>query len=717
MNLRLSQKIPAIITLATLITGGALTYFATHELRVSAEHTAQKSMQNQLMVREKALTAYLQTIIADMHTQGNSPLIIQATNDFTRAWAALGNNQTKYLQDLYITNNPNKTGEKHLLDAAPDGTEYSRLHAFYHPYLRDFLVRQDYYDIFIFDTKGNLLYTVFKELDYATNLNTGEWKDSGLGEIYRMALAQESAQEVSYIDFAPYAPSHGAPASFMGRPIEDAKGNRIGVLVYQMPIANLNAIFNDERGLGETGKIVLVGNDGLARNDIRFAKESTILKHKVESDEAKAALGNESGVNLYAKDINGEHVITAYMPFDFKGAHFALMYEMAYEEVMRGMVAARNELFMISAVIIALITIAGIFFARTISNPLNRITGAMEEISQNKLETEVPARDRKDEIGEMAAALQVFKENGIRMNDMKEEQARQAKKAEEEKRKAMQQLADDFESKVQSIIDTVATAASQMCDTAEGMKGSVTNASTQAGEAASSSGQTSHNVENVAAAIEEMSASVREIAGQVSKSSEIVTDAVDKAQNADEIVRSLSEAVTQIGDISILIQGIADQINLLALNATIESARAGEAGKGFAVVASEVKNLATQTANATDQIIQNIENVKVVSEKVSEALVQIQGSIKDVNQYSSGIAAAVEEQSAATDEITANMQQASQGVQNINNNISNVSKDVEIADAGAIEVLDSAKLLSQQSTALSEQVKQFLASIRSDKAA
>lgn len=366
-------------------------------------------------------------------------------------------------------------------------------------------------------------------------------------------------------------------------------------------------------------------------------------------------------------------------------------------------------------IVLALITcsvISGLVALFLVIKPLAHIVDAMSVLAAGNTNTEVPFNDRTNEVGSMAKAVQVFKLNMIEANRLKAEQEAQKARTEAEKRAAMQTLADNFESGIQGIIGMVSSASTELFITAEGMKKIVASVSIESGNAASASQQTTGNVQSVASAVEEMSASIREIASQVSKSSMVVTNAVDKATHADQIVQALAAAVIEIGSISELIQNIAGQINLLALNATIESARAGEAGKGFAVVASEVKNLAMQTGKATQEISQQIDNIKHVSVEVATVLKDIQDAIRDVNSYSSGIASAVEEQSAATREISANMQQAAHGVDNISTNITKITHNATNADSGASEVLVAAKTLSEQSEKLNVEVRQFLDGVR-----
>ncbi|HEU5047918.1 MAG TPA: methyl-accepting chemotaxis protein [Rickettsiales bacterium] len=282
----------------------------------------------------------------------------------------------------------------------------------------------------------------------------------------------------------------------------------------------------------------------------------------------------------------------------------------------------------------------------------------------------------------------------------------------EEARSSRLKLADSFESGVHGIIESINAAASALNNTAEGMGRVVGDVSQKSNSASAASGETAANVEHVATAVEELSTAVQEISSQIAKSTALVTETVHRTDKADQTTQVLAAAVEQISQILLLIENIAGQINLLALNATIEAARAGDAGKGFAVVASEVKNLASQTAKATEEISKHINNIQAVSKDVTVALNAIKTSISDVNQYAGGISAAAEEQSATTTEISTNMQHALTGVQHITENISSISQGMGEVDHEAKNVLDAAKMLSEHSDTLRHQVRMLLQGIR-----
>jgi methyl-accepting chemotaxis protein len=349
---------------------------------------------------------------------------------------------------------------------------------------------------------------------------------------------------------------------------------------------------------------------------------------------------------------------------------------------------------------------------RRVVRAVTDMTASMGRLAQGDLEVDIAGADRRDEIGAMAQAVAVFKQNALEVKRLETEQKEAEVRAQTEKRAALHRLADEFEASIKGVAGGVASAAEEMRSTAASMSAIAEQASRQALAVSSASEEASTNVQTVASAAEELTASIGEISRQVSQAATISNRAVDDAQRTDEIVRGLAEAAVKIGTVVKLINDIASQTNLLALNATIEAARAGDAGKGFAVVAGEVKTLASQTANATGEIDTQIREIQASTQRAVDSIVAIGGTIGEISRISTAIASAVEQQGAATGEIARNVQQAAAGTAEVSRNVTGVTEAANEAGNAATGVLGAAAELSKQSAALNDQVGRFLDDIR-----
>jgi methyl-accepting chemotaxis protein len=349
--------------------------------------------------------------------------------------------------------------------------------------------------------------------------------------------------------------------------------------------------------------------------------------------------------------------------------------------------------------------------SRRAINPLHAMRDAMLKVAAGDLSIDVGYAERRDEIGALAGALVMFKQQAVEKERI-EQQERDRNLGTAARQQAVEAHITAFEDQIRRALNALDTASSQMRTTSDEMSDVSDQTNTQAHQAAKASGEASNNVQSVASASEELSTSINDISRQVAHAANIASRAVDMARQTDYTVQGLSKTAGRIGEVVGLINDIASQTNLLALNATIEAARAGNAGKGFAVVASEVKTLASQTAKATEEISEQISAVQKVAVEAIDAIKGIGGIIGEVNEVASAIAAAVEEQGAATREITRSTQQAALGTKAVSDNIEGVSAGADAAGAAALNVKSAAGALGSQAQQLRRQVDEFLGKIR-----
>jgi methyl-accepting chemotaxis protein len=703
MNITL--KLPSVIigiavagTVAVAVAGyvaAARTVAEVSEARLSAIADAQA----------RAARGWLEGFGNSALATASNKSAIAALMEMRKAWETLGPGAAETLVTAYVTGNSGP--DRSELDSA-GRSPYDKAHKTWHAMVRGIRAEMGAADILFADPAGRVVYSVAKRDDFAADLASPALAATAAGRAFAAAAALADRGAVM-VPVADYAPAGAASAAFFAAPIRVGK-KTMGVVLVEAGPPSLDALMADVTGLGATGDVLLVHASGLVQNDSpRTADIAERLTPAVGGSLVDAALAGTGGYGALPGFRGSDHV-AAVAPFEVLGERFAVVAAQDAAEVDAPLVALRTFLVAVALAVALAAGLAGWISSRRLTTRLGRLKGVMSDLAAGRLDVEVPVDTANDEITAMGDTVRVFRETGLERERLA--RAEEVTRAATERRAAaVAGAVEAFRSEVAAALEAVKTEASAMLSTADGLVGGARIASSDAEKAATGSLDASRNVESVAAASQEMVASMGEISRLVTMTSQTVETAAVNAARADEKIVALATAADRIGDVVRLISEIAGQTNLLALNATIEAARAGEAGRGFAVVASEVKALAAQTARATEDIAGQVQAIQETTGDAVAVIRAITEVMASVNGNTASIAAAVEEQGAASEEITRSIVEASGGSRSAAAAIAEVERAIRETAESAGRVVTASTSVSAQTERIRGSVSDFLAAV------
>jgi len=691
----LKFRLPALMVGFALLVSGMLLTYSFLEKRSYALNSAQKAFQSEALQRQDNLQDWLADMEKGLTVLATSPSTRNGIADLGAAYRSIPGDPRAVLQDAYITANPNPPERRALLVDVAGPLPYFQQHSTIHPTFTQWAELFGFYDIFLFDLNGNLVYTVIKEDDFAQNFVSGPFAETGLGRTFR-AARDGTAGTIYMSDLEEYAPSNNIPAGFMATRVLGEDGRSVGVVAVQMPLAELTRLAVGADTLGETGDAYLIGSDRKTRSESRFAGRFGVLDTVPMSPQVEDILAGREKFEVNAMLMSGQTGLARTLLIEGPGVTWGLIVEQDLAEIMAPVDRALVRMLAITGVAALIVLGLGIVISRSVTGPIERVSAAIKAVADGDLHIAVTGADRRDEIGRIALTLDGLRQKLIGAEIAEAERERlqiEQTKVVDALSLGLRNLAtgdltqpitqpfapdyeglrQDFNDMLEQLSDTI----SQVIDASSSIRGRSTEISQASENLSNRTENQAAALEETAAALDEMTASVKSAADGARQVEGIVREARQEAEQSAGIVQGAVAAMTeirkssdQISQIIGVIDDIAFQTNLLALNAGVEAARAGDAGRGFAVVASEVRALAQRSSAAAKEIktlisasTQHVGRGVEQVDRTGEALASIVDRVSHISTLISDIAAGAGEQSTGLAEINVGITQLDQVTQ------------------------------------------------------
>jgi methyl-accepting chemotaxis protein len=691
------MRIKLPITLAALAFVSILSVMTVSSLLTKTEQlkAAEEVFQVSVHARASQLYSWLNNVEATLLTNAAAKQTVDAVYTLTSTFNDLKGQAKTVLQNAYIAQNPNPAGQRHKMDRA-DGSElYHSEHAKYHKSFRTLMEQNHYYDVFLINRDGNVVYTVYKEADFADNIVTGPLASTGLGDVYAQAM-KAKAGEVFLSSFEPYAPSAGAFALFMATPIVSDMGTNVGVLAIQLPIDILSKLIVEGEMVGDSTEIYLLGSNSRSLTPSRHEGKFSIGDQLESLPHIKEAWNNKQTLQRDTVLQSGNEGMSQTYLLEKKGDSWLLVAERDSADILGSYYSLLTMQILVGAASLFVVSAIGIWVARAFAKPITDINTSIKDVAAGKYDGALPYTDQKDEIGTIAVSLDEMRGSLASAHEMEQQRlVKQSEQAEVVKRltAGLQSLSDGDLSQTidEPFAESYEVLRGYFNNTVEKMRDSMSQIASatesiraQSGEMTKASEDLAHRtevqaatLEETAAAMDEMTASVKSAADGLREVESIVIEARKDADQCGNVVKEAVSAMSeiekssdQISQIIGVIDDIAFQTNLLALNAGVEAARAGDAGRGFAVVASEVGALAQRSSTAAKEIktligtsSQHVERGVDRVKEAGAALQQIARRVTHISSLTTDISTGASEQSIGLNEINVGVTQLDQATQ------------------------------------------------------